>query len=200
MPPLRGIMHLAAVLDDGILLQLDWERFQTVLGPKADGAWNLHTATLNAPLDFFVMFSSVAAVLASAGQGNDVAANAFLDALAHHRHAQGRAGLAINWGLWAEVGVAAQPEITKRLMQQGILPFSPSQGMQLLERVLQLDSPQAMAIAVDWSRLLGLMSPPILSLLAEEITDESGPDGRSARTTVSPARSSLRPRPRNGSR
>ena len=181
MPPLRGIMHLAAVLDDGILLQLNQERFQTVLGPKADGAWNLHTATLDAPLDFFVMFSSVAAVLASPGQGNYVAANAFLDALAHHRRAQGRAGLAINWGLWAEVGVAARPEITKRLMQQGILPFSPSQGMHLLERVLQLDSPQAMAIAVDWSRLLSLMSPPILSVLAEEVTHESGP-GRAQRS------------------
>ena len=181
MPPLRGIMHLAAVLDDGILLQLDRERFQTVLGPKADGAWNLHTATLDAPLDFFVMFSSVAAVLASAGQGNYVAANAFLDALAHHRRAQGRAGLAINWGLWAEVGVAARPEITKRLMQQGILPFSPAQGMQLLERALQFDSPQAMAIAVDWSRLLSLMSPPILSTLAEEVTHEPG-RGRAPRS------------------
>jgi thioester reductase-like protein len=181
MPPLRGIMHLAAVLDDGILLQLNEERFQTVLGPKADGAWNLHTATLDAPLDFFVMFSSVAAVLASPGQGNYVAANAFLDALAHHRRAQGRAGLAINWGLWAEVGVAAQPEITKRLMQQGIRPFSPSQGMDLLERVLQLDSPQAMAIAVDWNRLLSLMSPPILSALAEEVTHNSGP-GRAQRS------------------
>lgn len=177
MPPLRGIMHLAAVLDDGILLQLNEERFQTVLGPKADGAWNLHTATLDAPLDFFVMFSSVAAVLASPGQGNYVAANTFLDALAHHRRAQGRAGLAINWGLWADVGVAAQPEITKRLMQQGIQPFSPSQGMRLLERVLQLDSPQAMAIAVDWSRLLGPMPPPFLSVLA----DESGP-GRAQRS------------------
>jgi NAD(P)-dependent dehydrogenase (short-subunit alcohol dehydrogenase family)/acyl carrier protein len=180
MPPLRGIMHLAAVLDDGILLQLNQERFQTVLGPKADGAWNLHTATLDAPLDFFVMFSSVAAVLASPGQGNYVAANAFLDALAHHRRARGQAGLAINWGLWAEVGVV-RPEIAKRLRQQGILPFSPSQGMHLLERVLQLDSPQAMAIAVDWSRLLSLMSPPILSVLAEEVTHEPGP-GRAQRS------------------
>jgi myxalamid-type polyketide synthase MxaB len=180
MPPLRGIMHLAAVLDDGILLQLNQERFQTVLGPKADGAWNLHTATLDAPLDFFVMFSSMAAVLASPGQGNYVAANAFLDALAHHRRARGQAGLAINWGLWAEVGVV-RPEITKRLKQQGILPFSPSQGMHLLERVLQLDSPQAMAIAVDWSRLLSLMSPPILSVLAEEVNHGSGP-GRAQRS------------------
>ncbi len=175
MPPLRGIMHLAAVLDDGILLQLQPERFQTVLGPKADGAWNLHTATLDATLDFFVMFSSVAAVLASAGQGNYVAANAFLDALAHHRRAQGRVGLAINWGLWAEVGVAARPEITKRLMQQGIVAFSPARGMQLLERALQSDAPQAMAIAVDWRRLLSLMSPPILSTLAEEVTHDAGP-------------------------
>ena len=84
-------------------------------------------------------------------------------------------------------------------MQQGILPFSPSQGMHLLERVLQLDSPQAMAIAVDWSRLLSLMSPPILSVLAEEVPTSRDRDGRHARTMVSLPRSSSRPPPRSGS-
>ena len=85
-------------------------------------------------LDFFVLFSSAASVLASPGQGTYVAANTFLDALAHHRRARGLPGLTINWGLWAQVGLAAQPEITGRLVQQGIQPFSPAQGMQLLER------------------------------------------------------------------
>ena len=93
MPPLRGVIHLAAVLDDGILLQLNQERFRTVMAPKMYGAWNLHTLTLDKPLDFFVLFSSVASVLASPGQGNYVAANAFLDALAHHRRARGLPGL-----------------------------------------------------------------------------------------------------------
>jgi NADPH:quinone reductase-like Zn-dependent oxidoreductase len=178
----RGIMHLAAVLTR-ILLQLNPGAVPDGPGPKADGAWNLHTATLDAPLDFFVMFSSAAAVLASPGQGNYVAANAFLDALAHHRRARGQAGLAINWGLWAEVGLA-QPEITKRLMQQGILPpFSPRlKACTCLEReCYSLDSPQAMAIAVDWSRLLRLMSPPHPpSVLAEEVTHN--PDRRAQRS------------------
>jgi acyl carrier protein len=175
MPPLRGIFHLAAVLDDGILLQLNQERFETVMGPKAKGAWNLHRLTLDRPLDFFVLFSSVASVLSSPGQGNYVAANAFLDALAHHRRAAGLPGVAINWGLWAEVGVAARPEITNRLVQQGILPFSPAQGMQLLERILQLHSPQAMAISADWGKLLGLIQLPILASLAAEVDQKGGP-------------------------
>ena len=98
------------------------------MAPKMYGAWNLHTLTLDKPLDFFVLFSSVASVLASPGQGNYVAANAFLDALAHHRRVRGLPGLAINWGLWAEVGLAARPDITKRLVQQGIQPFSPGSG------------------------------------------------------------------------
>jgi phthiocerol/phenolphthiocerol synthesis type-I polyketide synthase C len=106
-PPLRGIIHAAGVLDDGILLRLDAERLRAVIEPKAVGAWNLHRLTENLPLDFFVLFSSTSSVLGSAGQGNHAAANAFLDALAHLRLAQGRPALSINWGPWSEVGRAA---------------------------------------------------------------------------------------------
>jgi acyl transferase domain-containing protein/NADP-dependent 3-hydroxy acid dehydrogenase YdfG/acyl carrier protein len=173
MPPLRGVIHLAAVLDDGILLQMNQDRFQRVMAPKMYGAWNLHTLTLDKPLDLFVLFSSVASVLASPGQGNYVAANTFLDVLAHHRRARGLPGLSINWGLWAEVGLAAQPDITGRLMQQGIHPFSPAQGMKLLDRALQLDSAQVIALSVDWGKLLRLVSPPILSALAAEVDQKS---------------------------
>ena len=155
MPPLKGIVHAAAVLDDGILLQLNEERFRTVMAPKASGAWNLHSLTRDMPLDFFVMFSSAASVLASPGQGTYVAANAFLDSLAHYRRALGLTALTINWGLWAQVGLAARPEIARRLMLQGILPFSPTRGMQLMERLLQRDATQVMAISLDWSKLLG---------------------------------------------
>src|SRR5581483_446136 len=89
LPPLRGIVHAAGVLDDGVLLRQDWDRFQKVLAPKVDGAWNLHAATAEQDLDFFVLFSSIASLFGSAGQGNYVAANAFLDALAHARRARG---------------------------------------------------------------------------------------------------------------
>ena len=85
MPPLRGIVHSAGVLDDDTLLKLNWERFSKVMAPKIDGSWNLYQLTKNLRLDFFVLFSSLASVFGNAGQGNYAAANAFLDALAHHR-------------------------------------------------------------------------------------------------------------------
>ncbi len=175
MPPLRGIVHAAAVLDDGILLQLNQERFKTVMAPKINGAWNLHALTLNTPLDFFVLFSSGASVLGSPGQGNYVAASAFLDALAHHRRALGLPALAINWGAWAEVGLAARPDRAKHLMDQGIVSFTPMQGMKLMERLLQQDAAQVMAVSMDWTRLLSLYSPPLLAALAEEMAKRPGP-------------------------
>src|SRR5262249_28755659 len=83
--PLRGVIHAAGVLDDGVLTQQSWERFENVMAAKVQGGWNLHHLTLDFPLDFFVLFSSAAALLGSPGQGNHAAANAFLDALAHYR-------------------------------------------------------------------------------------------------------------------
>ena len=85
MPPLRGVIHSAGVLDDGVLLQQSWDRFATVFGPKVTGSLLLHQLTASDPLDFFVLFSSVAAVFGSAGQGNHAAANAFMDTLAAAR-------------------------------------------------------------------------------------------------------------------
>jgi NADP-dependent 3-hydroxy acid dehydrogenase YdfG len=88
MPPLRGVIHAAMVIDDGLLQHLDKERLSRVMAPKVLGAWNLHTLTLNDPLDLFICFSSFTSMIGNPGQGNYVAANAFLDALAHHRRAQ----------------------------------------------------------------------------------------------------------------
>src|SRR5207302_10199578 len=93
MPPIRGIIHSAGVLDDGVILQQDRERFAAVMRPKVDGAWNLHSQTLNAELDFFVLFSSAASMLGSPGQSNHAAANAFLDMLAHRRRTEQRPAL-----------------------------------------------------------------------------------------------------------
>ncbi|MDQ2906938.1 MAG: SDR family oxidoreductase [Chloroflexota bacterium] len=107
MPPLRGIIHSAGVLDDGLLLQQDWARFERVLAPKVEGAWNLHSLTQTHSVDFFVCFSSTASLFGSPGQGSYAAANAFLDALAHYRQAHGLPSLTINWGLWDTVGMAA---------------------------------------------------------------------------------------------
>ena len=124
MPPLRGVVHAAGVLDDGIVAHLDQRRLRDVMAPKVDGAWNLHALTRDVDLDFFVLFSSAASVLGSPGQAHYAAANSFLDALAWHRRAEGRSALSINWGPWAEVGLVNRPEQVRHLSRHGIEPMS----------------------------------------------------------------------------
>src|SRR5262249_45550766 len=123
--PLRGIVHAAGVLDDGVLTQQSAERFSRVMAPKVHGAWNLHTHSRQLQLDFFVSFSPMASLLGSAGQSNYAAANAFLDALAHHRRAHGLPSLTINWGPWAEVGMAARLSVAG----QGVEKLKVSDGL-----------------------------------------------------------------------
>lgn len=156
-------------------MQLDEERFARVMAPKVSGAWNLHRLTLEDDLDSFVLFSSAASVLGSPGQGNYVAANAFLDALAHHRRALGMPALAINWGAWTEVGLATRSDRVEHLTRQGIMPFTPEQGLRLMERMLGRDFVQCMGIAMDWGKLLGSYLPPLLSRLSEEVLAGDGP-------------------------
>ena len=132
LPPLRGVVHAAAILDDGILLQLNYDRFDPVMAPKVKGAWNLHTLTADQPLDFFILFSSVASVLGSPGQANYVAGNAFLDALARYRRGLGLPALCINWGPWSEVGLAARPDRGARLAFRGIGSIAPKEGLEVL--------------------------------------------------------------------
>ena len=144
MPPLRGVIHAAGILEDGILLQSSAERFQHVLLPKASGAWNLHLLTANTELDFFIMFSSVTAVLGSPGQGNYAAANGFLDGLAHYRRRLGLPALSINWGPWSEIGLAAaggadQRDASSALLQglKGLPPLSPQEGIAIFGSLLE---------------------------------------------------------------
>ncbi|HTN90264.1 MAG TPA: beta-ketoacyl reductase, partial [Sorangium sp.] len=157
LPPLRGVIHAAGVLDDGVLLQQDWTRFAGVLAPKVDGGFLLHELTRGMELDLFVLFSSAATLLGSPGQGSYAAANAFLDALAHHRRALGLPALSINWGPWAEVGMAAP--LAARLRAQGIAPFSTADALAALGRALGRDEPQIAAIEVQWPRYLAQLPP-----------------------------------------
>ncbi len=129
---LKGIIHGAGVLDDGILLQQNLDRFATVMAAKVSGAWHLHQLSQPLALDFFVAFSSAAAVTTEAGQGNYAAANAFLDALMQQRQANGLKSLSINWGAWAEVGLAAKLSF----QQQGLPSIQPAQGGQVLLELL----------------------------------------------------------------
>src|SRR5690606_12253639 len=99
-PPLTDIYHAAGVLDDGLLFDMSAARWHRPLEPKIQGTWNLHQATLDQPVRRFVLFSSIAALLGSPGQGNYAAANAFLDSFAAYRHSLGLPATSINWGPW----------------------------------------------------------------------------------------------------
>jgi myxalamid-type polyketide synthase MxaE and MxaD len=135
---LRGVFHCAGRLDDGILLKLTAERMKRVMEPKVAGAWNLHLLTRDRKLDYFVLFSSAAALLGSPGQANYSAANAFLDALARHRCGLGLPAMSINWGPWAEIGLAAgQANRGQRLAVQGVGSLTPKQGIRALESLME---------------------------------------------------------------
>ena len=151
-PPLRGVVHSAGVLADAGLLQQDADRFARVFAPKVQGGHLLDTLTRSDPLDFFVLFSSVAAVLGSRGQANHSAANAFLDLLARERHSRGLPGLSINWGAWTDVGAAADRGMTERIAAQGLGSVTPSQGLLAMERLLALGCAQAAVLPIDWKR------------------------------------------------
>lgn len=135
--PLRGVIHAAGVLADGVLLQQTPERFEQVLRPKVQGAWNLHELTEQRELDFFVMYSSAAGLMGSPGQGNYAAANSFLDALAHLRRAKGLHGLSIDWGTFSEVGLAAaEKNRGERLALRGMRSLKPQEGLLVMKGLL----------------------------------------------------------------
>jgi len=137
MPRLRGVVHAAGVLDDGMLMKQTPERFIKVFSPKIFGSWNLHSVTRDIPLDFFVMFSSSTAITGNRGQGNYAAANAFMDGLADYRRAKGLASASISWGPWGSVGMAASdPNIRGKAGEYGYRPIPPETGLEILENLI----------------------------------------------------------------
>jgi acyl carrier protein/short-subunit dehydrogenase len=153
MPPLKGVMHTAAVLDDALLANLDEARMRKVATPKAHGAWLLHKHTLDLQLDHFVLFSSVSALMGNPGQGNYVAANVFLDSLAEHRHSLGLPATSVNWGALAEVGMVAQDTVVaEQLARVGINAISPAAACAALGSALASDRPQLGFMDLDWTK------------------------------------------------
>lgn len=153
MPPLRGVIHAAGVLADATIGSMDLLRARAALAPKVHGAWNLHEATLSDPLDHFVLFSSVAALLGLTGQSNYAAGNAFLDALAARRRAVGRPARSIAWGPWAEIGLAASTdERGGRLDARGLGSLDPSVALDAFDLMLDTSAGDLAVMSFDASR------------------------------------------------
>jgi acyl transferase domain-containing protein/NADP-dependent 3-hydroxy acid dehydrogenase YdfG len=150
--PLTGVIHTAGTMDDGILGSLTPQRLAHVLRPKVDAVVNLHEATRDRPLSTFVLFSSVAGVLGNPGQANYAAANAFLDAMAHRRRAQGLPAVSLAWGLWEEASelTGHLQEAERRRMNRGsTVPLTAADGLAVLDRVGSFGAPLLVPVRFD---------------------------------------------------
>ncbi|MBY0525853.1 MAG: SDR family NAD(P)-dependent oxidoreductase [Gemmataceae bacterium] len=178
LPPLKGVVHSAAVLEDASLLRLDRQMMERVLAPKVRGAWNLHRLTLNDPLDHFILFSSISALAGNPGQANYAAGNAFLDALAQYRRQRSLPALSVNWGAIGQVGlVARHKELGERLARGGARLLAPTQAFRILERVLQTGLARLAVMDLDPGKLTlnpAYARSPLWSELREPATMESG--------------------------
>ncbi|MCX4852245.1 type I polyketide synthase [Streptomyces canus] len=167
--PLRGVVHAAGVLDDGMLEQMSAQRFDTVWGPKADGARHLHDLTRDLDLAFFVLFSSFAATVGGAGQGNYAAANAYLDALVEYRRAEGLAATSIAWGAWSGGGLAADPAVADRMRRTGVVPMAPESAITALDEAIAGAEPTLAVADVEWERFVAGLGAVRQSPLLEDI-------------------------------
>jgi epothilone polyketide synthase D len=170
--PLRGVVHAAGTLADATFGNITADQLRDVMRPKVSGAWNLHLSTEHLPLDFFVMFSSIASVLGSPGQGSYSGANAFLDAMAAYRQSRGLPALVVNWGPWAGDGMAAGH--TRRLELLGFHPLEPARALRALESEMVERRSGHLIVAAG----LGHASP------REESRPSQGPDAVSVEDRV----------------
>ena len=192
LPPLKGIFHAAGVLADGFLLNQTWEQFQQVMPAKLRAAWHLHQLTQSLDLDWFVLFSSIASLLGSPGQGNYSAANAGLDALTLLRRQQNFPALSISWGPWQDAGMAVDhQQTTESWAQRGMAPLAVEDGLRWLNTLMSQSSslprsPIGVA-CINWERLQHYLPtlPPVMEAVASASARPSGNSGQGLVPAVS---------------
>ncbi|WP_442931634.1 type I polyketide synthase [Mycobacterium sp. 050128] len=175
LPPLAGVVHLAGVLDDALLSAQSLERFRTTLAPKAFGACHLDRLTKDDELDFFIVSSSVSSLFGSPGQSNYATANALLDGLVAQRRAQGLPATGVNFGPWAQGGMASSEAAIANITAQGLIPLEPSAALGALAEVVANGTGQATVLKANWQRaakVLGSSRPPILDLVLPSAVGE----------------------------
>ncbi|GHE61891.1 type I polyketide synthase [Streptomyces capitiformicae] len=188
-PEPGAVVHAAGVLDDGVLAALTPERMAAVLRPKVDTAWHLHELTRDLELSAFVLFSSASGLLGRAGQANYAAANSFLDALAHHRTAQGLPAISLAWGPWEHGGGMAAPHLREqpRSPETGgdlLRALSTEQGMALFDAAMREGVPVAAPILVDRAALRAAQSPRPLPPLMRGPVRRRRPVAEAGQTAV----------------
>jgi acyl transferase domain-containing protein len=175
--PIRGVVHAAGILQHTLVADASEENFRELFRAKVDGAWNLHGALANAPLDFFVLFSSASSVLSSPRLGPYAAANSFLDSLAAYRVSVGLPALSVNWGAWSETGMGVRDDAAsvRELGERGMGGIKTHEGMDCLARILGARSTQCSVLPVDWKkwgeRYPAYMEKPFLSTIAHEFAN-----------------------------
>ena len=186
--PLTTVLHMAGVLDDGMIASLTQARVDTVMRAKADAAWNLHLLTQDLDLQAFIMFSSVAASLGSPGQGNYAAANAFLDALAHQRRAAGLPATSVVWGLWAEVSAMTSrlnEETRASMASAAMSALTTAEGTALLDRAVGRDDAVIVAMNMNLAILRAVAQTGTLPVLLHGVAGAPARRMANAATTDS---------------
>ncbi|MER5466772.1 SDR family NAD(P)-dependent oxidoreductase [Streptomyces sp. NPDC002668] len=188
--PLVAVVHAAAALDDGVITALTPERLDTVLRPKADGALHLHELTKDLNLSAFVLFSSLAGVLGSAGAASYAAANAFLDGLARQRRAAGLPGTSLAWGLWTDNGGMGD-RITdadrNRMGRAGVVPFTSAEGLALFDAALTVDRPVIVPVRLDVAGLRSMARAGMLPAVFRGLVGDTGGTAEEAAAAITPA-------------
>jgi amino acid adenylation domain-containing protein len=176
LPPLRGVIHSVGVLADGVIAQQRWEQYLKVFAPKVLGTLHLHRATLNCPLDFFILYSSAAAILGNPGQANHAAANTFMDSFAWYRRSQSRPGLSINWGGWSQIGAAAGHADSHLGRADSLIGFiPPEQGIAVIARQFASEHAQFSVIPIRTQVAVDAEKMPYLQKLLEDILKPVSP-------------------------
>ena len=170
LPPLKGVVHAAMVLDDALIRNMTQQQLLSVMAPKVTGAWNLHEATLETELDFFILYSSATTFVGNPGQANYVAANSFLESLANYRRKQGLPAHYAAWGAISDVGFLARNEEIKDALQSrlGGEALSSDQALKMLDKLLLGDKAGAAFIDLDWGVIQRVM-PAANSAKYEEL-------------------------------